>query len=70
MAEPEPEGDVEVPPFASLEGLAEAWEQDFDIRHNARQRGSLLNWGGAASVGVATMLLCMSANSILCSVYL
>ena len=40
-----------------LGGLAEAWENDSSIRHAARKHGSLLKWGDAAAVGVATMML-------------
>ena len=50
--EPEPEGEQQ---RVSLQGLAEAWEGDNTIRHRCRQRGSLLNWGGAATVGVVSM---------------
>ncbi len=54
----EPEGeDGEVFNANGLGGLAEAWENDSSIRHAARQRGSLLNWGDAAAVGIPTMIL-------------
>ena len=50
--EPEPEGSREL---VSLQGLAELWEGNASIRHRSRRQGSLLNWGGAASVGVVSM---------------
>ena len=55
----EPEGEENGQVFDSigLGGLAQAWENDPSIRHAARKRGSLLNWGDAASVGIPSMIL-------------
>lgn len=55
------EGEVESP--LSLHGLAEEWEADAFIRHRARQQGSLLVWGGASQVGIASMMLILHQNT-------
>lgn len=39
----------------SLDGLAEDWEGDPNVRRRARRLGSLLDWGGAAANGVVSM---------------
>ena len=54
---PVPEADEDVDVAASgFEGLAVSWESHKDIRHSARSRGALLDWGSAA-VGIPSMTL-------------
>lgn len=53
---PMAEREVDMIPI-SLQGLAEDWEADVSIRSRARQTGSLLEWGGASQVGIASMML-------------
>lgn len=43
---------------ATLEGLAEAWEESLSIRQRVRRVGSLLEWPSANAVGVPSMTLC------------
>ena len=49
---PVPEAEEDVDVASGLDGLAESWEGHKDIRHSARSRGALLDWGSAAAVGM------------------
>lgn len=42
---------------ATLEGLAEAWEESLSIRRRVRNIGSLLEWPSANAVGLPSMTL-------------